>query len=203
MAKQLDTEKKATRIFQDHGGVLTTAQALRSGVHARTLYRMRDSGLLQQLDRGLFRLAALPPPSDPDLMSAAIKVPRGVLCLISALSFHGITTQIPHEIYLALPRGTEPPHRSSPPLRLFWFGEGSYRAGIEQHRIDGVEMRVYSPEKTIADCFKMRNRIGADVAIEALRLYAASRPMDIDKLLHFARICRVEGVMRPYLEALL
>jgi predicted transcriptional regulator of viral defense system len=203
MTKQMDTEKKAARIFQDQGGVLTTTQALRSGIHARTLYRMRDSGLLERLDRGLFRLAALSPPADPDLISAAIRVPRGVLCLISALSFHGITTQIPHEIYLALPRGTEPPRLSSPPLRIFWFGGESYQAGIEQHRIDRIDLRVYSPEKTVADCFKMRNRIGADVAVEALRLYAASRSMDIDKLLHFARICRVEGVMRPYLEALL
>jgi predicted transcriptional regulator of viral defense system len=203
MNRQLDIEEEAERIFLDRGGVLTTSQALKSGIHARTLYRMRDSGLLEQIERGVFRLAALSPSSDPDLLSVAIRVPHGVLCLISALFFHGITTQIPHEIYLALPRGAEPPRLTSAPARYFWFSGEAYSAGIERHRIDGAELRVYSPEKTLADCFKMRNRIGTDVAVEGLRLYATRRRMDADELLRFARICRVEGVMRPYLEALL
>jgi predicted transcriptional regulator of viral defense system len=164
---------------------------------------MRDAGVLEQLERGLFRLADLKPLSSPDLVSVAIKVPRGVVCLISALSYHRITTQIPHEIYLALERGTESPRLSHPPLRVFWFTGRAFTEGIETHEVDGVSIRVYSPEKTLADCFKYRNKIGLDTAIEALKFYRDRKNVDAETLMKFAAVCRVEKIMRPYLEALL
>jgi predicted transcriptional regulator of viral defense system len=163
---------------------------------------MRDAGLLERVSRGLYRLADLPEPSAPDLLPISFKVPASVICLISALSFHELTTEIPHEAYVALKRGAEPPRLEYPPLRVFWFTGAAFTEGIETHALDGMSVRVYSPEKTIADCLKYRNKLGLDVAIEALKLYKARGGMKIEDLLHFARVCRVENVMRPYLEVL-
>jgi predicted transcriptional regulator of viral defense system len=167
------------------------------------LYEMRDKGIIEQLDRGLYRLADLPALSNPDLVTVALKIPAGVVWLISALAYHEITTQIPHEVHVALPRGTEPPRLKHPPLRVFWFTGRSFTEGIETHKVDGIRLRVYSPEKTLADCFKYRNKIGLDTVLEALRLYRSRKRPNVDELMKFARVCRVEKVMRPYLEALL
>lgn len=193
----------AKRLFRRHGGVLRTSEALRLGIHPRTLYAMRDEGLLERLSRGLYRLADLPPLGNPDLVAVALKVPSSVICLISALAYHELTTQIPHEVYLALPRGAEPPRLEHPPLRVFWFTGKAFSEGVETHEVDGVPVRIYGAEKTLADCFKYRNKIGLDTAVEALRGYVRGRYAQIDTLMNYARICRVEKVMRPYLEALL
>jgi predicted transcriptional regulator of viral defense system len=182
---------------------MRTAQAIRLGVHPRTLYEMRDAGILDQLGRGVYRLAELPVLSDPDLATVALKIPHGVICLISALAFHEITTQIPHEVYLAVSRGTTRPRLDHPPLRVFWFTDQAFTEGIETHVRDGVPVRVYSPEKTLADCFKYRNKIGIDTVVEALKLYQQRKQVRVDELLRFARVCRVLKVMKPYLEALL
>jgi len=194
---------KIRELFRRHGGVLRTRDALRFGIHPRTLYRMRETGDLEQLTRGLYRLSGLPKLSNPDLVSASLKIPKGVICLISALALHDLTTQVPHEVYIALPRGAEPPRISYPPLRVFWFTESAFREGIEVRQIDAVAVRVYSAEKTIADCFKYRNKIGLDVPLEAVKLYRQRRKTRTDELLHYAAICRVEKIIRPYLEALL
>ena len=194
---------KERRVFIQRGGLLRTGAAVQAGIHPRTLYEMRDKGIVEQLSRGLFRLASLPSLSNPDLVTVAVKVPRGVICLISALAYHEITTRIPHEIYVAVPRGTEPPRLKHPPLSVFWFTGRSYTEGIETHKVDGVGLHIYSPEKTLADCFKYRNKLGLDVFLEALKLYLARKGPRIDELMKFAVICRVERLMRPYLEALL
>lgn len=164
---------------------------------------MRDEGLLERLDRGLYRLTDLPPLSDPDLVTAANKIPKGVVCLISALHFHDITTQIPHAVSIAVSRGTEPPRLDYPPIRLYWFSGTAFSAGVQTHRIDNSQVRIYSAEKTLADCFKYRNKIGMDTVLEALTLYRDQHKPKPQKLIEYARICRVEKVMRPYLEALL
>jgi predicted transcriptional regulator of viral defense system len=197
------TFDKAKALFRRHGGLLRTSEALRLGIHPRTLYAMRDEGVLEQLSRGLYRLAELPPLGAPDLVAVARKVPAGVICLISALAFHELTTQIPHAVYVALARGTEPPRLDYPPVRIFWFTGDAFTEGVEIHKLDHVSVPVYTPEKTLADCFKYRNKLGLDVAVEALKLYRQRKRMRLDELLRFARICRVEKVMRPYLEALL
>ena len=194
---------KERRVFIQRGGLLRTTAAIQAGIHPRTLYEMRDKGIVEQLSRGLFRLASLPSLSNPDLVTVALKVPRGVICLISALAYHEITTRIPHEIYVAVPRGTEPPRLEHPPLRVFWFTGRSFTEGIETHKVDGIRLRVYSPEKTLADCFKYRNKLGLDTVLEALRFYRSRKRPNVDELMKFARVCRVEKVMRPYLEALL
>ncbi len=195
-------EQDAAAIFREHGGMLRTGEALQLGIHPRTLYEMRDSGILERISRWVYRLADLPPLSDPDLVSVATRIPQGVICLISALAFHRLTREIPHYVYVALPRGGEPPRLEHPPLRIFWLTDAVFRAGVETRSLDGASLRIYSPAKTIADCFKYRNKIGIGVAIEALRMLKERGDLDSDEILHFARICRVEAVMKPYLHAL-
>jgi predicted transcriptional regulator of viral defense system len=202
-AKQTNQkEKMAAALFREHGGMLRTGDALELGIHPRTLYSMRDSGVLERISRGVYRLADLPPLSDPDLVSVATRIPQGVICLISALAFHRLTREIPHYVYVALPRGGEPPRLYHPPLRVFWLTDPVFRAGVETRTLDGVSIRIYSPAKTIADCFKYRNKIGIGVAVEALRMLRERGELNSDEILHFARICRVEAVMKPYLQAL-
>ena len=182
--------------------MLPPAAALRAGIHPRTLYQMRDAGELERLERGLYRLADLPPLGNPDLVTIALKIPEGVVCTISALAFHEITTQIPHQIHLALPRGAATPRIEHPPLRLYRFTGEAFSSGIVAHEIDGVRVRIYGPEKTVADCFKYRNVLGLDTALEALKLYLKRRRPDVDALMKYARVCRVEKTLRPYVEAL-
>ena len=164
---------------------------------------MRDDGTLETVSRGVFRLADREPLGNPDLVTVATRVQNGVVCLISALAFHEITTQIPHEIHIALQRGAETPRLDYPPIKLYWFSDKAYSAGVETHELDGVGVRIYSPEKTLADCFKFRNKIGLDTAVEAVRFYRERRSVNVDALMRYAAICRVEKVMRPYLEAIL
>lgn len=195
-------ERKAEALFRRHRGVLRTSRALAAGIHPRTLYRLRDSGRIVELSRGVYRLANLPEPVQPDLLAVAIRVPQAVVCLISALAFHGITTQIPHDVQIALPRGTRTPRLAYPPIRVFRLTGPAYSEGIETRAEAGVEFRVYGPEKTVADCFRFRNKIGLDVALEALRLARRRKRVSISTLLRYARVCRVERVMLPYLEML-
>lgn len=195
--------EKALRFFRKHGGMLRTAQAIRLGIHPRTLYALRDQGDIEQLGRGLFRLSTAHPLRNPDLIPIAVRVPRSVVCLISALAYHDLTTQVPHTIDLALPTHAQVPKTGGIPIRVFWFSQRSYRSGIEVVRMDKVPIRIYSVEKTIADCFKYRNKIGLDVAIEALRTYKQrKRKRNIQALMKFAQIDRVLRVMRPYMEAI-
>ena len=193
----------AKKLFLKHGGILRTGEALDLGIHRRTLYAMRDSGLLERLDRGLYRLADLPPLTDPDIVTVARKIPDGVICMISALHFYDMTTQIPHAVSIAVRRGKEPPRLSYPPTKIYPFSGEAFTEGIEKHVIDETPVRVYSVEKTIADCFKYRNKLGMDIIREALQFYREQQKPDRRKLLQYARICRVEKAMRPYLEAFL
>ena len=194
---------RAVEIFQKRGGILRTAQAVRAGIHPSTLYAMRDSGVLERVSRGVYRLADSPPLGNPDLVTVATRIPNGVICLISALSFHDLTTQIPHEVHVALAAGAEEPRLDFPPIRTYRFVGESFSEGVETHDLDGIGVRVYCAEKTLADCFKFRNKIGLDVAVEALRFYSERRALKADQLVRFASICRVRKVMQPYLEAIL
>jgi predicted transcriptional regulator of viral defense system len=202
MSEETVTEK-AIALFREQGGTLRTSEALRLGIDPRTLYALRDAGTVQQLARGLYRLADLPPLSNPDLIIIAHKVPQAVVCLVSALAFHELTTQIPHAVDLALESGSRRPRLSFPPMRVFWFSGPAWSEGVEVHQLDGAAVRVYGPEKSVADAFKFRRKLGLDVAIEALRTYRQRPDFSVDTLLDYARICRVEQVMSPYLEALL
>ena len=196
--------EQAREVFAAHKGMLRTSEALRLGVHPRTLYALRDSGDLEQVERGLYRLSEHPPLVNPDWVSVAIRVPKSVICLVSALAHHRLTTQVPHAVDIALPSHFRVPQLESIPVRVFWFSEPAFSSGVDTVAIDRVQVRLYSPEKTLADCFKYRNKIGLDVAVEALRLYREQvRRPNAHLLLKYGQICRVDKIMRPYIEAIL
>ena len=197
-----DNFQSVIKIFQKNNGVMKSSQLFKLGVQPRILYAMRDKGLVVQEGRGLYRLANEQVWSDPDLAVVSLLIPKGVICLISALYFHQITTQIPHEVYVALPKDSEKPRIKYPPTRFFWISPAPFKAGIEKHKVDNVEIRVYSVAKTIADCFKFRNSIGMEVALEALRDGLRQKKATLNEIQRFARVDRVERIMQPYLEAL-
>lgn len=196
-------EERVRKIFRDQGGMLSSSEAYALGIHYQTLARMLEQGVLERPARGLYALAGQEIlHGDLDLMRIARKVPKAVICLISALSFHGLTTQIPHAVYIALPKGGWKPSLKYPRLEIFWLSEDMYQAGIERHALEGIDIAVYSIEKTIADCFKFRAKIGEDVAIEALSEYMRSEHRNISLLVQFADMIHVRSVMEPYMKAL-
>lgn len=197
-----DHQRRAVAIFRENDGILRTAAARRAGINPATLYALRDAGVIEQVARGLYRLTEAESLSNPDLAIVASKVPEAVICLISALDFHGLTTQIPHRIDIALRQGSHGPRLKWPPVHAVYLTDPCFSAGIEVHELDGVPVRIYSAEKTLADCFKYRNKIGMDVALEALKLYRDRGRMKIAVIGQYAQTCRVWRVMRPYLEAI-
>ncbi|WP_349342041.1 type IV toxin-antitoxin system AbiEi family antitoxin domain-containing protein [Marinobacter sp. MMG032] len=188
-------------LFREHGGQLRLSEALARGYSRYQFYQLRDEGLIEPFSRGLYRLADLPQVENPDLMAAATRFPHSVLCLISALDWHGITTQIPHQVHLAVERDARLPVLDYPPVAGYRFSGRAFSAGIDRVDVDGIVLNVYNPEKTLADCFKFRNRIGIDVVLEALELYRTRKTFLPGRLMEYARICRVANVMAPYLEA--
>jgi predicted transcriptional regulator of viral defense system len=197
-----DRYKRAQEVFRQCGGILRTGDALALGIHPRTLYRMRDEGVVDQISRGVFRLASLPGLAHPDLVAAALRVPRGVVCLVSALAYHEVTSEIPHEVQIALPRKTKAPKVDYPPLRVFWFSDAALSEGVETAVLDGVGVRIFNLPKTVVDCFRFRNKLGLDVAVEALSQAIKRKGVQPAELLRYARLGRVERVMLPYLEAI-
>lgn len=159
-------------------------------------------GVLVRSGRGLYMLPTAKIGEHHTLAEAAKRVPRGVVCLLSALRFHGLTTQHPHEVWLALDGKARHPAAGALPLRIVRSSGVSLQSGQEEHVIEGVPVKIYSPAKTVADCFKFRNKIGLDVALEALRETWMEKRCGMDDLIHYARVCRVANVMRPYLESL-
>lgn len=188
-------------IFRKHGGQLRMSEAIEQGITRYMLYSLRDKGIVEQVSRGIYRLVELPSMSNPDLVTVRLRFPNAIVCLISALAYHDITTQIPHAVSVAVPRNSRIPSLDYPPIQAYRFSAATYKAGIKEHLIDGVSVKIYSPEKTLADCFKFRNKIGMDVALEALKLYRERKKFKPIELIDYAKICRVAMVMRPYLEA--
>lgn len=172
-------------------------------VHSQNLTRLVREGALERVARGTYRAADRPVSEHSSFAVVGAIAPRSVICLLSALTFHGVGTQLPFEVWVAIERGSRPPVLSNPPLRIVRMGSESFKAGIEVHIIDGRKVRIYSVAKTIADLFKFRKRIGIDVAIEALRDAWQRRLVTVDEVDRYARVCRVNRVMSPYLETLL
>lgn len=202
-APNSNAPSRAIDTFRRRGGTLRTSEAIEAGIHPRTLYQLRDSGTIERVSRGVYRLAEKEWSTDPDLLAVAVRIPRGVICLTSALALHELTTQIPHVVDVALPPGGWTPTLKHPPIRVYRFSTDSMREGLESRQSDGIAIRVFNAEKTIADCFKFRNKIGMDIAIEALRTYRARRKQDLVALMHYAKVDRVDSIMRPYIEATL
>jgi len=193
----------AEKLFKEHAGILRTSQAMKLGIERKTLANMCESGLLVKEGRGVYRLIGFSEHTHPDLVNVAIRAPYAIICLISALAFHELTTQIPAKVYIAIPNHRKKPRFDYPPLEIIRLTKKPYSAGVDKHILDNILVRIYCQEKTIADCFRFRNKIGEDVAVEALKTYLRQPTFNIEKLIHYARITRVEKLLRYYLTPLL
>jgi predicted transcriptional regulator of viral defense system len=183
-------------------GVITAREVVRAGIHSQQLTRLVAAKVLERIARGQYRLAGRLVTEHHGLAVVARAVPRGVICLLSALIVHGIGTQLPAEVWVAIERRARVPVLAYPPLRVVRFSGQAFTHGVETHRFEGESVRVYGVAKTLADLFKYRNKIGLDVPLEALREAWRGQRFKMEKLDHAARVCRVERVMRPYVEAL-
>ncbi|MGF0669320.1 type IV toxin-antitoxin system AbiEi family antitoxin domain-containing protein [Stenotrophomonas maltophilia] len=182
-------------------GYLRTRDLDTIGVPQVVLTRLSTSRQSERVGSGLYRLPGKPISEKEDFASIAVKVPRAVFCLLTALQFHELTTQLPRQVWIAMPRGSHTPRIEHPPIKMVQMAGDAYALGIDEHERDGARLRIYSPAKTVADCFKHRNQIGLDVAIEALKAAWKTRKASADDLWRHAKLCRVANVMRPYLEA--
>lgn len=171
------------------------------GIARSQLQRLYRAGKLLRVARGVYALPDYPVSENHSLALAIKQVPKATVCLLSALRFHDLTTQAPYEVWLAMAHNAVLPRVSTPSIRLVRFSGPALEEGVERHEIEGVDVPIYSAAKTVADCFKFRNKIGLDVAIEALRDARRSKNATVDEIYRFAKICRVANVMRPYLEA--
>lgn len=172
------------------------------GIPRNYLLRLVQRGTLERVGRGLYTVPNAEITEHQSLLEAALRVPNGVICLLSALRFHGLTTQAPFEVWIAIDRKAWKPRISSPPLRIVRFSGRAFEYGISEHEIGGARLRVYDPAKTVADCFKYRHKIGLDVALEALRDCYRQKKATIDQIWKAAQVCRVSNVIRPYMETL-
>jgi predicted transcriptional regulator of viral defense system len=183
-------------------GLIRTCDLLSLGIARVLLTRAVRRGDLERVGRGLYGLPGREISMQGSLAEVALRVPRGVVCLLSALRFHDLTTQAPFEVWLAIENKSIAPKLDYPPLRIVRFSGAAFTEGVEEHIVDGVTVRVTGVAKTVADCFKFRNKIGLDVALEALRDAWQGRRVTSDEIWRYAKICRVANVMRPYLESL-
>ena len=180
---------------------VTARELAAAGIHRQVLSRLVESGEIERVVRGVYRLPEHPLTEHHGLAMVGAVVPHGVICLLSALQFHGIGTQLPSEVWIAIDRRARRPALKYPPLRIVRYSGAALTEGVESHRLEGQTVRVYNVAKTVADCFKYRNKIGLDVALEALREARRAKKANADALWRYAKINRVANVMRPYLEA--
>jgi len=200
MAAKIQT---LTAFFQEHGGVVRFSAILKAGYHPDSLIALEREGKVEKIGRGLYRLINHAITAHPDLVLASLQAPRGVVCLISALSFHEATIEIPKHVDIAIPRLTHANRIKYPPVKFYQFSFSSWEAGIEEHVFSGHKIRVYNLAKTIVDCFKFRNRVGTDVARNALKTALEEKKVKINEIMRFAKICRVDGIIKPVLESIL
>jgi predicted transcriptional regulator of viral defense system len=201
-------KSKAEQLRQkvQHTGILHARDLKAQGIPREYLWQLQQKGLLERAGRGIYRQPNWEVTENHSLVEAAQRVPRGVICLLSALRFHDLTTQSPFEVWVAIDRKAHRPNGSRDehltPLNIVRFSGEALTEGVEEHTIEGVTVKIYGPAKTVADCFKYRNKIGVDVAVEALRDCWQKRRASADELWRYAKICRVANVMRPYMEAI-
>ena len=200
MAKST-TAERAVLQFAQARVLLRARDLVAAGLPTIALTRLVAAGKLERVGRGVYSLPDRPASEHRSLAEVAIRVPRGVVCLASALNVHEIGTQLPHAVWLALPRQTVSPRIDTPSLRIIRMSGSSLIEGIDKFVADGVEVRVFNAAKTVADCFKFRNKIGLDVALEALHDGWRKRRFTMDELWRYAVVNRVANVMRPYLES--
>jgi predicted transcriptional regulator of viral defense system len=194
--------EKYKQIYRENNGLLRVSMAVKLGIPKYVIYLMLKDGELVKETRGLYRLIDLPPMGNPDLIQVSYLIPRAVICLISALYYYNLTTQVPYQVHIAMDRDIKRPRIQFPPIKVYYLSSKIVSIGIEEHVIDGVKIRIYNREKTIADCFKFRNSIGKDVAIEALKDYMKQPNVNVNLILKYAKIIKTDKIIRPYLESL-
>jgi predicted transcriptional regulator of viral defense system len=198
--KQTKTEKLLKLVQRKH--IIRANDLNIAGIPRNYLSRLVKRGQLLKLGRGIYAAETLPASEHISLLEVSCQIPKAVICLLSALKFHEIGTQVPHEVWVAIDVKAWAPQIDSPAIRIARFSGDALSFGVEQKRISGMEIRVFNPAKTVADCFKFRHKIGMDVALEALRDCYSQKKASMDELWEAAKICRVANVMRPYLESL-
>lgn len=197
----IPTNQRALRLARRRQGA-TVRDFAAAGIHRQVLTRLVASGHLERVSRGVYRLPNRPITEHHSVAVVAAAVPQGTITLLSALQFHQIGTQLPSQVWIALDRRARRPALKYPPLRIVRYSGAALIEGIETHEVEGQAVRIYNAAKTIADCFKYRNKIGLDVALEALREGWRARRFTLNELVRYARVCRVQRVMQPYIEAL-
>jgi len=195
-----ETQKRVLDLLGE-AVVLRPRDLERHGISRSSLQRLVQRGEVERVGRGLYMLPGADVTEHHSLVEACKRVPQGIVCLLSALRFHDLTTQNPFEVWLAIPQGAWRPHDPELSLRIVYLSQTTHDAGVEEHKVEGTDVRVYSAARTVAECFKFRNKIGLDVALEALRDYRRRYRAGLDEIWRFAKLCRVTGVMRPYLES--
>ncbi len=183
-------------------GVIKASDLESVGISRTYLHILYNEGVLQKVGRGLYELPSTQITEHNTLIEVTRRIPNAVICLISALSYFDLTTQLPHEVWITIPRGAWRPRIDYPSLNLTYASMEVYSFGIQKLKLHGVDIKIYSPAKTIADCFKFRNKVGLDVAIEALKKAWESKKVNMDQLNNAAKMCKVSKVIRPYLEAI-
>jgi len=189
--------------FKNNGGIQRFSAIIRAGFHPDTLRVLEKNGVIEKMGRGIFRLVQFSTGSHPDLLSASLQAPRGVICLLSALSFHEVTNEIPAYISVAIPRGTHPNRISYPPVRFYRFSAATFKSGLEEYDIGGEKVRIYGIARTVADCFKFRSRIGINIAREALKSAVIDKRIAATVIMRYAKICRVDSIIKPILETII
>lgn len=195
--------QKLMNFFQNHGGVVRFSAILKAKFHPDSLMVLEKEGKVEKIARGLYRVTNYTPGSHPDFVIASLQAPRGVICLLSALSFYEATSEIPKFVDLAIPQGTHANRIKYPPVRFYRFVPKTWKAGIKEYEVEGHKVKVYNLAKTIADCFKFRNKIGTDVAMDALKVAVMEKEIKPKEIMQYAKICRVDNIVRPILEVML
>ncbi len=203
MSRAISSQRAKVRVLLQKGHLIRLKEFMQAGVAPETMSRLVREGTVVRSARGLYQLADAAPDARHTLAEAAALVPKGVICLTSALLYHDLTLHMPRAVWMAIDRASWKPRIDYPPIRFVRFGGGGLADGIERHRIEGVEVQVFEPAKTIVDCFRYRNKIGLDVALEGLKEGLLRRRVTPDQLWRFARQGRIWSVMQPYVEAMI
>ena len=199
-------KKKAEELvdfFRSNSGIVRFSAILKAGFHPDSLKTLEKEKKIEKIARGLYKLTNYDFGEYPDLVIASFQAPRGVICLVSALSFHEATIEIPKYVDIAIPKGSHTYRIKYPPVRFYRFDSKAWETGVEEHKIEGYKIKIYNLAKTIADCFKFRNKIGINVARESLKVAITEKKVRVDKIMQYAKICRVDTIIKPILEAIL
>jgi predicted transcriptional regulator of viral defense system len=194
---------RISAVFHEKTRYVKTGELLQGRIHQRDIKALIEEGVLIKIKNGLYRNVEAPLISNQGFVDAALSIRDGVICLLSALAFYELTTFNPTFISVAVPRGTWKPKIEYPPVEVYYFSGEQFEAGIEQVSIENFNIRIYSPEKTICDCFRYRNKLGLDIAREGLMEYLKKKNRSLEKLLHYAEICRVKSLIQTWLNALI